>query len=86
MTLSLFLFPTDVELVVAVQACKASPLDVRNRRCDKSSNRLIPEFHLHKKRNDHASGNTKYKVCTYVPKKAVFLPEEGIATSSSMPR
>ena len=41
---------------------------------------------MHKIRNHPASGNTKYKVCTYVAKKAVFLPEEGIATSSSMPR
>ena len=47
---------------------------------------LLPEFDLHKIRNHPASGNTKYKVCSYVPKKVVFLPEEGIATSSSMPR
>ena len=38
------------------------------------------------KQRQNASGNTKYKVCTYVPKKALFLPEEGIATSSSMQR
>ena len=62
MTLSFFLFPTDAKLVAALQACKAS--HVRRRRVDKSSNRFIPEFHLHKIRNHPASGNTKYKVCT----------------------
>ena len=64
MTLSFFLFPTDAKLVAALQPVKPATRDVRKRRFDKSSNRLIPEFHLHKIRNHPASGNTKYKVCT----------------------
>ena len=82
----------------ALQACRASHLGCKKRRCDKYSNMQIPEFHLHKIMNHPALGNTKYKFCTYIPKKAkeeqeqcrnidmVFLPEEENVTSFSMPR